>query len=545
MLRRFVSRFAGLVRLAAERWAGSLRLRVAIMTSLIGVVGVALVGAILGTTIRDGLFDTRRDEVVADAAARTELAQQRFDAATANTVPQVQALATDVYALLQGPGSGAMGTMLLRTPGGDSQPLINEPVTDTRLLEPQVLGRDLRRAVSSGGIYWQSVSLPESMGAAPAIIVGTQVNLPIVGAYELYNVYSLGPEEGTLLLVTRVLAAGGIAIIILLGVMTWWFTQRVLSPVKEAAHIAERLADGLLDERMAVRGRDELATLGRSFNEMAESLQDQIEQLAELSRLQQRFVSDVSHELRTPLTTIRMAAEMLYDAREDFPPTVQRSAELLYAQIDRFESMLADLLEISRFDAGAAELEVEHIDVLGVVQRAVDLAEPLAERLGSHITLSSPGRPTTADVDARRLERIVRNLLNNAIEHSEGKGVDVTVGVDDAVVAIMVRDYGVGMTADDAAHVFDRFWRADPARARTTGGTGLGLAICLEDARLHDGTLESWGRPGQGAAFRLRLPRRAGLSVISSPVLLPDEEEAALVPTMGAAAVPRFSEDSP
>lgn len=544
-MRRFFARIASLLRLAAERWAGSLRLRVALLTSLIGVVGVALVGAILGTTIRDGLFDTRRDEIVADAAARTELAQQRFDAATANTVPQVQALATDVYALLQGPGSGAMGTMLLRTPGQESQPLINEPVTDTRLLDPQVLGRDLRRAVASGGIYWQSIALPESMGASPAIIVGTQVNLPIVGAYELYNVYSLAPEEGTLVLVSRVLAAGGIAIIILLGVMTWLFTQRVLSPVKEAARIAERLADGLLDERMEVRGRDELATLGRAFNEMAESLQDQIEQLAELSRVQQRFVSDVSHELRTPLTTIRMAAELLHDARDTFPPAVQRSAELLYTQIDRFESMLADLLEISRFDAGAAELEVEHTDLRAVVQRAVDQAEPLADRLGLPIRVSAPGRPTTADVDARRVERIVRNLLNNAIEHADARGVDVVVGVDEAVVAVMVRDYGVGMSQEDAAHVFDRFWRADPARARTTGGTGLGLAICLEDAHLHGGTLEAWGRPGEGAAFRLRLPRRAGLSVATTPVLLPDESASPPTPAMGAATVPQFPEGSP
>lgn len=542
MLRRLLTTIAGATRWLAERWTGSLRLRVAATTSLIGLIGVVVLGAVVVTTIRDGLFEARRDEVVADASALAVVVQQRFDAATANTQPQVQALATDVYTLLQGPGSSAIGTMLLRSPDEQSPALINEPVTDTRLLRPDVLGSELREAVAGGGNYWQSVSLPDSMGGSPAIVVGSQVTLPIVGAYELYNVYTLAPEEGTLLLVVRVLGAGGVVLLLLLGVMTWLITRRVLGPVRDAARTAERLADGLLDERLAVRGRDELATLGRTFNEMAESLQDQIEQMAELSRLQQRFVSDVSHELRTPLTTIRMAAELLYDSRETFPPAVQRSAELLYTQLDRFESMLADLLEISRFDAGAALLEVEEADLLYVVDRAVELAAPLAERSGCPIIVHPPGRPSTADMDTRRVERIVRNLLLNAIEHAEGKGVEITVGVNDTAVALVVRDFGLGMDETDAAHVFDRFWRADPARARTTGGTGLGLAICLEDARLHGGTLEARGRLGEGATFRLTLPRRAGLIIGESPVPLLAGPPPTPVGGLGAASLPGLPE---
>ncbi len=326
--------------------------------------------------------------------------------------------------------------------------------------------------------------------------------------------------------------------------MTWFFAQRVLRPVREVARTAERLADGMLDERLDVHGTDELATLGRSFNEMAESLQDQIERMAELSHLQQRFVSDVSHELRTPLTTIRMASEVLHANRDSFAPAVRRSAELLQTQIDRFEQMLADLLEISRFDAGAAALDVERRDLQDIVAHAVELAAPLAERTGSHISVTGPGRPCDADIDPRRVERIVRNLIVNAIEHGEGRPIEITVGVNESAVAVVVRDHGAGMTPEEAGRVFDRFWRGDPARARTSGGTGLGLSISLEDARLHAGTLDAWGSPGEGAAFRLTLPRSAGMVISSSPLPLPARGPAAEPAEDGGDVAPRADLES-
>jgi len=272
-----------------------------------------------------------------------------------------------------------------------------------------------------------------------------------------------------------------------------------------------------------VRGQDEMATLARSFNEMAESLQDQIERMEQLSALQRTFVSDVSHELRTPMTTVRIAAEVIHAARGQFPPEVKRSAELMATQLDRFEELLADLLEISRFDAGAAVLDAERRDVRDVVAAAVDTVSALAQRRGSWLQVDVPDRPTNVDLDPRRVERILRNLLVNAIEHAEGTDVEVTVGADERAVAVCVRDYGVGMSQEAVEHVFDRFWRADKARARTTGGTGLGLAISLEDAHLHGGWLEVWASPGLGANFRLTLPRRAGIQLTSSPLpLVPD-----------------------
>jgi two-component system sensor histidine kinase MtrB len=122
------------------------------------------------------------------------------------------------------------------------------------------------------------------------------------------------------------------------------------------------------------------------------------------------------------------------------------------------------------------------------------------------------------------VERILRNLVVNALEHGDGRPVEIALSGDDAAVAVTVRDHGVGLRPGEAALVFNRFWRADPARARTTGGTGLGLAISLEDARLHDGWLQAWGEPGEGSCFRLTLPRRIGSPIVESPLPLRPED---------------------
>jgi len=259
---------------------------------------------------------------------------------------------------------------------------------------------------------------------------------------------------------------------------------------------------------------------------MASSLQRQIRQLEELSRVQRRFVSDVSHELRTPLTTVRMAGDVLHDARRSFDPATARAAELLQVELDRFETLLADLLEISRFDAGAAVLEVGDVDLADVAHRVVDMTRALASSRGVTVVVREPGHPCLAEADVRRVERIVRNLVTNAIDHAESGDVVVHVRGDEQASAIAVRDHGVGLAAGEAALVFNRFWRADPARARTSGGTGLGLSIALEDTHLHGGWLQAWGQPGLGAQFRLTLPRYAGDSLRHSPLpLVPTDVE--------------------
>ena len=505
------------------RWRASLQIRVITSTLVVGIAAVALLGGYLSDRIRDGLVEQRVGQLLEESARSTQQAQASFEASTVSTVAEAQELITGMVRRIELGGSGEVKVYLRRSPGG--APMLVNDVSSTGA-PAGLITPPLREAVRSDDAaqHWLHVAIPgEGSGddaVAPGILIGSAVTVPIVGDYELYYLQSLAPEQQTLSFVQRVLAAAGAGLIVLLGGMTWLVTRQAVHPVRSAARVAERLADGHLHERMMVKGVDEMATLARSFNEMAESLRDQIHRMEELSHLQRRFVSDVSHELRTPLTTIRMAAEVIYSSRDELDPAASRSAELLTAQLDRFEDLLADLLEISRFDAGAATLDAESHDLRDVVTGAVEQAAPLAERRGVWLSVELPDKPVIADIDPRRVERVLRNLLVNAIEHGDGRPVDVTVAADARAVAVNVRDHGVGMTQDEAEHVFDRFWRADPARARTTGGTGLGLAISIEDAHLHGGWLEAWGRPAMGASFRLTLPRRAGITLTASPLPL-------------------------
>jgi two-component system, OmpR family, sensor histidine kinase MtrB len=356
----------------------------------------------------------------------------------------------------------------------------------------------------------------------PALAIGGVIN----GRDQLYYLFPLDQLQQTLVLVQRALLGGGLVLVVLLAAIAALVTRWVVVPIRDAARAAQRLSAGQLDERMPVRGTDDLAALARSFNEMAGSLQDKLRELEELSQVQRQFVSDVSHELRTPLTTIRIAADILFEGRDQLEASAGRSAELLQSQLERFESLLADLLEISRYDANAATLDAESADVCDLVRRAAADAEQLAARGGTRIDFRLPPEPCVAEVDRRRVERILRNLLDNAVEHGEGRDVVVTVASDRDAVAVAVRDHGVGFGPGEAQMVFDRFWRADPARARTTGGTGLGLAIALEDARLHRGWLQAWGECGRGSVFRLTVPRVVGQELAGSPLPLgPDEAE--------------------
>ncbi|GAA3801911.1 two-component sensor histidine kinase [Cellulomonas soli] len=511
-------------RAVPRAWRSSLQLRTIVSTLALGLVALLVVGWYVGERTRDGLFLARVDQVLDESARSTQEAQDSFDASTAKTGSEVQRLLQGVVEAQRLGGSGDREVFLLRAPGQISPVTAGSAASDASLVD--LVSKELKDATAEGGQHWQSVALPVGTADAPAVVVGQDVDVPVVGTYQLFFLYSLETEQDRLDFLQRTLALAAMVLVGLLGGMTWLVTRQTVHPVRRAALVAERFADGHLTERMPARGQDEMATLARSFNGMAESLQDQILRMEELSALQRRFVSDVSHELRTPLTTIRMAGEVIHGSREDFEPAVKRSAELLAMQLDRFEDLLADLLEISRFDAGAAMLDAEGRDVRDVVLQAVENVAPLAERRGSWLRVSLPDDRCAADLDPRRVERILRNLLVNAVEHADGSAVEITVGADAHAVAVTVRDHGVGMTADEADHVFDRFWRADPARARTTGGTGLGLAISLEDAHLHGGWLEAWGRPGRGACFRLTLPRRAGIRLTGSPLpLVPVEPD--------------------
>ena len=524
------------------RWHRSLQLRVVSTTLLLSVMVIAVLGFFLIQSVAAGLLSNAENS--ADALVRngrtSAIGQSSVNVLAPSSSPTdtstIVDVATTTTRALQQP-SGTTGSYLVFMQLTDIDPAIVHWVGQSNVnitaSIPQTLITKVKDEQKSEEFdnkntvppAYEPTTLVYSSGTSvPALAVG----VPLGGFYQLYYVFPFTQQQATLMLVQRVLVGVALAVIVLLAAIASLVTRWVVLPVRHAAQAAQRVSAGHLGERMQVHGVDDLAALATSFNDMAASLQGKLHELEDLSNVQRQFVSDVSHELRTPLSTIKMAADLLFEARAELDAAGGRSVELLQSQLDRFESLLVDLLEISRFDAGAATLDADLVDVCDLVRRSADDAQQLAERRGSRIEFRLPATGCFAEADRRRVERILRNMLVNAVEHGEGKDVVVTTAMDSDAVAVSVRDYGVGLRSGEEQKVFDRFWRADPARARTTGGTGLGLAISLEDARLHGGWLQAWGERGKGSVFRLTLPRVAGQELAGSPLPLgPDEAEVA------------------
>ncbi|GHC45279.1 MtrAB system histidine kinase MtrB [Streptomyces flavofungini] len=518
-------------------WRRNIQLKVVVTTLLMSLGVVLLLGFVVMSSVSNGLLKAKVNAAQSQADGGFRAAQEQAntahqptgqggDAADGPTAQNAAVWLSELAEQLASGGQNAFYVVTLSSSASDSGS-VRGPRASGGVDPIESVPVDLRDRVDGGSLAYQSntrIDFIDHRESQPGLVIGKQLSDLNGDSYQLYYLFPLTQEEESMNLVRGTLATAGLFVVVLLGAIAWLVVRQVVTPVRMAAGIAERLSAGRLQERMKVTGEDDIARLGEAFNKMASNLQLKIQQLEELSRMQRRFVSDVSHELRTPLTTVRMAADVIHEARVDFDPVTARSAELLADQLDRFESLLADLLEISRFDAGAAALEAEPIDLREVVRRVVGGAEPLAERKGIHIRVVGDQQPVVAEADARRVERVLRNLVVNAVEHGDGKDVVVRLAAAGGAVAVAVRDYGVGLKPGEATRVFSRFWRADPARARTTGGTGLGLSIALEDARLHGGWLQAWGEPGGGSQFRLTLPRTADEPLRGSPIPLePDD----------------------
>jgi two-component system, OmpR family, sensor histidine kinase MtrB len=524
------------------RWLRSLQLRVVTTTLLISAVMVTMLGFFLMQQITSDQLKVK--ELQAGNAVQNGLISAQAEPA-ADSRPDgttSQNLMDMIVGRLQSPpDTGNSYGVAIMLAAGDSGPPVYR-LGETAGVAINQIPAGLRSKVnelqkkgeSTASFTFASMSPPSgASGLEPGLVYG----VPVGPYYQLYYFFPLTQVQQTLAQIQRTLMVGGLALVFLFVAIAALVTRWVVAPVRYAARAAQRLSTGNLGERMPVRGVDELAALATSFNEMAVSLQEKMSALQDLSQAQRQFVSDVSHELRTPLTTIKLAADVLFANRDQLDGPVARSAEVLQSQLERFESLLTDLLEMSRYDANVADLDPEPADVCDLARQAADVAQQLAERRGAKIEFRLPAEPCIAEVDRVRVERILRNLLVNAVEHGEGKDAVVTVAGDSVAVAVAVRDYGIGLAAGEERLVFDRFWRADPARARTTGGTGLGLAIALEDARIHGGWLEAWGEPGRGSVFRLTLPRTAGADLVGSPLpLAPDEAELAEGPATGSLA---------
>lgn len=504
-----------------QRWQRHLMYRTVISTLLFTSLALLAAGAFLSNQISSALFSERFNQISKESERGLTQARSILESASTTDRVSTQSLVNSTLATLEGDGATVIRDFVLKpVPVAGDENLYVGPTASGSLTTRDVPD-DLAESVqNNSGIFWRSIELGVDYERKPGIIIGTKVLIPPGREYGLYLVYDLSSVQSTLEFINRAMVFTGLVLLLVVGFISWSVSRTVVRPVADAAYVSERIAAGDLDRRMKVAGKDEVARLGTAFNHMAQSLQEQITALNNLSAMQQRFVSDVSHELRTPLTTVRMAAELIHDARENFDPLTSRSAELMYEQIERFQNLLNDLLEVSRFDAGVAVLDRESTDLNVIVRKVIDIATPVADEYGSIIRFNAPAEGCVAEFDPRRVERIVRNLVLNAVEHGEQNPIDITIGQNDSSVAVTVRDYGIGMSDEASQHVFDRFWRADPARARTTGGSGLGLSISMEDTRLHDGRLETWGKKGVGSVFRLTLPRTEFDSISSSPLPL-------------------------
>ncbi len=531
-------------------WARSLQVRVVTVTLLVSVLLVAVAGWFVLRQVSTGLVANRQAVAVNEATAGLGSAQSLLVASAPGDTGQLITELTRTLAAQSGTGpAGLYDVVVFAASGPTTAPDSSGGSTGSdgteyaprasRDVLPASVPAALRdRVRGSEDVVWSlaPLSYSGSRDTVPGVVVGGEIPTADAGTFDVFYLYSMADQVRVLGLLERSIALAGTFLVVLLAAVAATVTREVVRPVRAAAAVAESYASGNLTQRMHVRGVDDLARLAGTFNQMATALEEQFLRLEDLSRVQRRFVSDVSHELRTPLTTVRMAADVLFEDRDGLPSVMARSTELLQDQLDRFESLLVDLLEISRFDAGAAALAAASTDLRVLVAAAVDAAQPLAAVHACLLVVHEPGRPVTAEVDPRRIARILRNLLANAIDHSEGLPVEITVAGDELTAAVVVRDHGVGLSEAETERVFDRFWRADPARARTTGGTGLGLSISAEDAALHGGLLQAWGVPGAGASFRLLLPARVDGPLLSQPLpLVPPDAVVArpVAPTAG------------
>ena len=513
-------------------WRRSLQLRVVTLTLGLSLAVILVLGFVLTSQITDRILEVKVHAATEEIErARTTVSGIVGGEETRSLDSSLQLARNTLIDRKADAGAGLAGTFdaVLVVPGGGPRAATAAGPID------QVPGT-LRDFVNAGQVSYQYATVHTDGFSGPALIIGspTASSTSTVTNLELYLIFPLHNEQSTIALVRGTMATGGVVLLGLLAAIALLVARQIVLPVRSASRIAERFAEGHLTERMPVRGEDDMARLAVSFNDMAESLHRQITQLEEFGNLQRRFTSDVSHELRTPLTTVRMAADLIHDHIHDSPeeldPALRRSTELMVNELDRFESLLNDLLEISRHDAGVAELAVDAVDLRSIVKSALDNVGHLAEEAGVEMIVDLPADDIIAEVDARRVERILRNLIANAIDHAEHKPVRIRMAADEDTVAVTVRDYGVGLRPGEEKLVFSRFWRADPSRVRRSGGTGLGLAISIEDARLHQGRLEAWGEPGKGACFRLTLPLVRGHKVTSSPLPVKPIEKPAAAP---------------
>ena len=448
--------------------AGRLRRRLALAFALTAGLAAAALAAGSFLLVRDARLDESVDRA---------LDQSRFNLVLGSEV-------------LPAEGSDGLLDALQRRGGFDTVLLEDGRASPSSLsLGADQVPADLQELVASGQLAWERTTVADTS----YLVTGGRVPGTEAEAYFFFSEEDLRSdlmELGTILL-------GGLGVVVVLAALAGaLLARRTLAPVARASAAARSLAEGLLATRLPVEREDEFGAWAASFNEMAEALETKITELSEAQARERRFTADVAHELRTPLTAVVNEASLLAEHIERMPPEARRPAELLVADVARLRDLVEDLMEISRLDAGTQPVRPERVDLGSLVASAVR-ARGWDERLSldtDEVVLTS---------DPRRLERIVANLVGNALEHG-GREVAVRVGRDGVGAFVEVSDRGPGIAREDLPHLFDRFYKAD--RSRTGLGTGLGLAIALENARLLGGDIAVASEPGAGTRFTFRLP---------------------------------------
>src|SRR5699024_620505 len=418
---------------------------------------VFVLGMVLQNQITTRLIDTKTDAAVAQTRQVVDKAERELATSNGNPDRLDDRLSAALEALSN---SSSESKDSQNSAAGAYTPVLAADEQGTSFAQTPTAGpydrvsKRIRSFVRQGNVSTEIHTVSTDEGRTTYLIVGAPVTSTIQPA-QLYLLFPLTSEQRTVATVQKTLVLGSLVLLVLLAAIANLVTRQVVHPVRRAANAAEEFADGDLDKRLEVIGEDDLATLATSYNEMASSIQRHIQQLEEFGRLQRQFTQDVSHELRTPLTTVRMAADVLHASRDEFPSGLSRSAELLVDELDGFESLLNDLLEISRLDSGVGELSLEMLDLRPIVRAAVDQTRVIAAEAGSSIDSAEPADDIVAEVQHRRIERVFRNLLGNAVDHSEGQPVRVLLAANAEAVAVTVRDYGVGLHPDEAELVFN------------------------------------------------------------------------------------------
>ncbi len=352
----------------SNRWRTSLLFRVISTTFILSILLISATGSTLYFQISNGIYKEKTHGSVVEAQSLIQYSQEQLYATQYIAKIKIKDVISNIVRSTdQTLTSSPRDVVLVGVPiKNKKNSLYNN---SSGGISASSIPTSLRKTVEhSTKIKWSRDFVTFNDGSASdAIIVGGLIDIPDQPAYELYYIFLLSEQETILSLVISLLWFTGIFLVLFIGLLSWYVVRQTVNPVRAAAQIAEKLTAGDLDRRLTVRGKDEMARLAISFNEMAVSMQQQISRLENLSRLQQRFVSDVSHELRTPLTTIRMASQVIFDGKEQLDSSAARSAELLMSQIARFELLLTDLLEVSRFDASASILESSPVDIKALV----------------------------------------------------------------------------------------------------------------------------------------------------------------------------------